>query len=240
MIKINPPIIPEKVSIMKTRPQSRIAGRIIMALSLLTLGFQSGHCRLLPEELKQNDLVFIYVHGFGEARDTLAFTQKMSAFLKPLPLKAAAVTYRWDRTRINPARVVFQWTQAKHVHKGGLIQRDYANLAPAIGYLTLLREKMFVAGAPPMVNLAWRVGGGSVHRNDIARFETRPHPILIQQNVNTGLYRAVALSEKGARTRQAWGANPHEILKKQGLFEGPYERILSTKAEKKKAKSAAS
>lgn len=360
MIKMNPSIFPEKVSQMKAHPHAWIVGRLIMALSLLTPLAASAQGRL-PAGLAQYDLVFIYVHGFGEARDTLAFTQKMSAFLKPLGLKAAAVTYRWDRTRINPARVVFQWTQAKaktdeaarnlieelrtldaagvrtvlvgyslgsrvvagalrqgggqlrhlsgvaflgsalphdfqiedgdlpaglkiqnyfsgtfdlalklyfpnaegtaaagavgfddtrhvenhrtvctHVHKGGPIQRDYANLAPAIGYLALLREKMFVAGSGPMVNLAWRVGAGSVHWNDIARFAAQPRPILIQQNVNTGLYRAVALGEEGKRTRKAWGANPHEILKKLGLFAGPYERVLSTKPTKKKAPSKAS
>lgn len=324
-----------------------------MALSLLTLGLSSGNCRVLPEELKQNDLVFIYVHGFGEVRETMAFQKKMSDFLKPLGLKAAAVTFRWHRMKLDPATVVHQWTQAKamtgeagrnliaelreldaagvrteligyslgsgvvaealrlggaqlrhlrgvtflgsalphdyqvedgalpaglkiqnyfsgafdvvlkvyfynaegtqaggeagfddtrhfenhrtvctHVHKGGLIQRDYSSLAPALGYLALAREKIFVAGSPPQYNVKGPVGEGSVHWNDIARFEAQPRPVLIQQNVNTGLYRAVALGEEGQRTRQAWGANLHEILKKLGLFAGPYEQTVSTKKKK--------
>jgi hypothetical protein len=304
---------------------------------LLTTLVSRGACGL-PEGLDKQELVFIYVHGFGEVKKTHAFEGKMNAFLKPMGLKASAVTFRWSEDKLKLTRVVHQWGEAKaradvasgelrneleklektktryvlvgyslgcrvvagaltdggqlenlsgvyfmgaalphdfkletqrlppgmkivsyhscwfddvlklsfsnaegtraggevgfdddklfenyrtactHIHKGGLMQRDYSNLAPAIGALTLLREGIAAAGAPAKYNWEWRVGTGRVHWNDIARFEGGAQPVLIQQNLTTKHYRAVALGEDGKRTRKAWGTSLSGVLRKVGLF----------------------
>jgi hypothetical protein len=184
-----------------------------LALFLLLIALVSQGACGLPEGLDKQELVFIYVHGFGEVKKTPAFEAKMNAFFKPLGLKASAVSFRWTEDKL------FENHRAActHIHKGGLLQRDYSNLAPAIGALTLLREGIAVAGAPAKLNCEWRVGSGRVHWNDIARFEGGAEPVLIQQNLNTKHYRAVALGEDGKRTRKAWGASLSGVLRKVGL-----------------------
>lgn len=319
-----------------------------LSLLLLILGALRPAAATLPENIPPHDLLFIYVHGFGENREVVPFEAKMREFLKPLPLRAAVVTYRWDRLDLDLTRIVHQWTQAKaradqaavelrrdltalearrapyviigyslgarvvaealkaaparlghlrgvyflgaalphdytfdahalpagmkiqsyyssafdevlkipfynaegmaaggevgfddgqhvqnrrtvctHVHKGGPLQRDYSNLAPVIGALTFYREGIFIKGAPVKFNLAMGVMSGAAHWNDIIDFDAQPAPLLIQQNANTGHFRAVALGPDGKRTRLAWGTSLHELLREAGVFSGPYRKVIS-------------
>lgn len=116
-------------------------------------------------------------------------------------------------------------TVCTHVHKGGPIQRDYSNMAPAIAMLTLFNENIFIEGKPLKYNLDMLVMDGEVQWNDIIEFDTN-YKILIQQNVNTYHYRAVEIAENGLRTRRAWGKDLHEILKGLRLFNEPYGKIV--------------
>lgn len=294
----------------------------------------------LPENIDENEVVFIYVHGFGEFKEVVPFEEKMQKFLKKLPIKATVFTYRWDWLKIDVTKVVSQWTQAKikadkaaktfmdvilrkleeknipyfivgyslgtrvvaeslrhgdtplhflrgiyflgsalphtykldekllpkevkvmsyyspyldevlkisfynaegikaggevgfdevgivqnyrtvcsHVHKGGPLQRDYSNLASAIGYLSLGREGIYIKEGSSKFNFEIRVNSGALHWNDSIIFQRDSHTILIQQNVYTFHYRAVSIDPKGVRIRRAWGSNLHLILKELDLF----------------------
>lgn len=312
----------------------------------------------LPEGWRGADLVFIYVHGFNENRNPVPFEAALRDFLKPLPLKAAALTYRWQTMKIDLTQVVHQWTEAKakaeqagpvflndlksleearvpyvivgyslgcrvvagalqkaaaplrgvrgvyflgaalphdfaldakglppgmkivsyyssgfddvlkipffnaegteaggevgfddtrhfvnrhtvctHIHKGGPLARDYSTMAPAIGYLALLNEKIFIQDSPARYNLATAVMAGSVNWNDVATFEAQPLPVLLQQNAITGLWRAVTVDQGGKRVRKAWGANPHAILKELGLFPEPVRTIAPLTKKKTEPKA---
>ena len=322
----------------------------LLIIALLTGVAMPGRCQL-PDNIRDKDLVFVYVHGFGEFKKVPPFEEKMREFLQPLPLKTSVFTYRWDWLKLDLTKVVWQWTQAKqkadqsaksflddvvleleaakipycivayslgtrvvaksleqspaplkflrgiyflgsalphtyvvdgtalpegmniinyyspyldealkisfynaegvkaggevgfddttrvrnyrtvctHVHKGGPLQRDYANLAPAIGYLSLFNEGIFVKGLSADFNLEMPVGSGSFHWNDIIEFDRHSHPLLIQQNVNTGHYRAVAIDEEESRNRKAWDMNLHTILAELQLFSPPYKQIIQQK-----------
>lgn len=117
-------------------------------------------------------------------------------------------------------------TVCTHVHKGGPIQRDYSSLAPAIGYLALLDQRIFIKGRRTGYNVGLPVGSGSVNWHDIVQFGKKPRTLLIQQNANTRHYRAVAIDERGKRVRRAWGTNLHSILAKLQLFPVPYRRTV--------------
>lgn len=306
-----------------------------------------GRCQL-PENIRNNEVIFVYVHGFGEFKEIVPFEEKMQKFLQQLSINCTIFTYRWDWLKINLTKVVSQWNEAKikadqaaktfmddiimgleaeeipyfivayslgtrvvaeslkhgnsrleflrgiyflgsalphtytvdgtllpegmeiisyyspyldevlkisfynaegikaggetgfddtteiqnyrtvctHVHKGGPLQRDYSNLASAIGYLSLFKEQIFVKGKPTKFNLEMPVSSGSLHWNDVIEFEVQSHPLLIQQNVNTHHYRAVAIDEEGKRVRKSWGTNLHSILKELNLFPPPYRRII--------------
>ena len=116
-------------------------------------------------------------------------------------------------------------TVCTHVHKGGPIQRDYSNMAPAIAMLTLFKENIFIEGEPLKYNLDMLVMDGEVQWNDIIEFDTN-YKILIQQNVNTYHYRAVEIDSNGFRTRRAWGSDLHMILKGLRLFNEPYKKVI--------------
>lgn len=122
-------------------------------------------------------------------------------------------------------------TVCTHVHKGGPLQRDYSNLAPVIGALALFREGVFIKGSPVKFNLALGVMSGSTHWNDVIDFDAKPHPLLIQQNAVTGHFRAVALGPGGDRTRLAWGASLHEVLREAGVFPAPCRQVISESTE---------
>ncbi len=294
----------------------------------------------LPGGIEDNEIVFVYVHGFGEVRADPPFEVKMREFLEDVSVPAAVFNYRWDSERIDLTKVVHQWSQAKkkadrqarrfsedvilpleaagipyfivgyslgtrvvaesfthiesplehlggvyflgaalphtyqpdtgalpegmkvmsyysplfdqvlnisfynaegveaggkigfddqesfrqyrtactHIHKGGPVQRDFSNLAPAIGYIAFFKSSIYLEGRSPYFNLGMPVASGELNWNDIVSFETVTPPILIQQNVNTGHYRAVALREGGRRVRRAWGTNLHTILRELHLF----------------------
>ena len=118
-------------------------------------------------------------------------------------------------------------TVCTHLHKGGPIQRDYSDLAPAIAYLSLFKEGISLKGEPANFNLEMPVAAGSLHWNDLLRVETPEHDILIQQNVNTDHYRAVVIDGEGKRTRKAWSKNLHAVLEKVGLFPAPYQQRIT-------------
>ncbi len=117
-------------------------------------------------------------------------------------------------------------TACTHIHKGGPVQRDYSNLARAIGYISLFKSSIFLEGRSPFFNLELPVASGSLNWNDIVCFPAVSPEILIQQNVNTRHYRAVALREDGRRVCKAWGTNLHTILRDLELFSPPYARVV--------------
>ncbi len=67
----------------------------------------------LPETVKGKQLVFIYVHGFGEYGLDTAFEEKMREFLEPVSEITDVFTYRWERVLINPVKVTDQWKNSK-------------------------------------------------------------------------------------------------------------------------------
>ena len=109
-------------------------------------------------------------------------------------------------------------TVCTHAHKGGPITRDYSDMAEAITYLALFNEKIFIKGEACNFNLKMQVSTGSLHWNDLTEFKNESGQILIQQNVNTGHYRAVSIEPNGKRHRVAWGTNMHSILNWAELF----------------------
>ncbi len=110
-------------------------------------------------------------------------------------------------------------TVCTHARKGGPITRDYSDMAEAIIYLSYFNENKIIDGDPLPYNLKSRVLSGSIHWNDLIELKhTELGKILIQQNVNTGHYRAVNIDADGTRTRIAWGGNMHTILKHLGFM----------------------
>ena len=103
-------------------------------------------------------------------------------------------------------------TVCTHVYKGGPLQRDYSNLAEAIGYLSLFKEGIFLNEGEPNFNLEWSVASGMVNWNNILELKEGSKIYLIQQHVNTGYYRLLSVDEQGKRTRKGWGRNLHTLL----------------------------
>jgi predicted esterase len=90
---------------------TQFISRLFLFCALLPLA-GVGRCALAPGWEKQ-ELVFIYVHGFGEVKKSFAFEAKMNGYLKPLGLRAAATTFRWSDEKLDLTRVVYQWGEAK-------------------------------------------------------------------------------------------------------------------------------
>ncbi|MGD9707856.1 MAG: hypothetical protein AB7V07_09370 [Candidatus Delongbacteria bacterium] len=67
----------------------------------------------LPDSVKGKELVFVYVHGFGEYGLYTSFEEKMREFLLPVSDITEVFTYRWERLRINPVKVTDQWQNSK-------------------------------------------------------------------------------------------------------------------------------
>ncbi|MCZ6818104.1 MAG: hypothetical protein O7G31_01250 [Calditrichaeota bacterium] len=87
---------------------------LLGALSLLTcIHTVQATSSKLPEDIQTNELVFVYVHGFGEADKTTTFESNVNAFFKPLKVNAHVFTYRWDWLDIDPRRIVRQWQESK-------------------------------------------------------------------------------------------------------------------------------
>ena len=164
---------------------------------------------ILPERMK---IVSYYSKFFDAAlKISFRFQESIAA--------GGEVSFEDTTTFINYRTV------CTHVHKGGPIQRDYSNMAPAIAMLTLFKENIFIEGEPLKYNLDMLVMDGEIQWNDIIEFDTN-YKILIQQNVNTYHYRAVEIAENGLRTRRAWGSDLHMILKGLRLFNEPYEKVI--------------
>ncbi len=68
-----------------------------------------GSFSLFAEE----NITFVYVHGFGEKRFPPAFETKLKEFLEPHTFKTTVTTYRWESFEIDFSQVAHQWTEAK-------------------------------------------------------------------------------------------------------------------------------
>ncbi len=113
-------------------------------------------------------------------------------------------------------------TSCTHARKGGLLTRDYSDMAPAIAYLAMQNERIFLKEDSSYYNLEMNVASGVLHWNNISK----TGKILIQQNTNTGHYRAVSIDSDGSRKRLAWGMNLHSVLKELQLFPAPYKKLI--------------
>jgi len=109
-------------------------------------------------------------------------------------------------------------TVCTHARKGGPITRDYSDMAEAIAYMALFNEKIYIEGDAPNPNWKMRVSTGSLHWNDLINFPQERGVILVQQNVNTGHYRAVSIDGNKSRHRLAWGNNMHTIFEQLGYI----------------------
>lgn len=103
-------------------------------------------------------------------------------------------------------------TVATHVHKGGPLQRDYSNLAEAIGYLSLYGEDILLNKGKSNFNIESKVTSGNLNWNDIYMLNIDSRDYLIQQNANTKYYRGLFIDKNGKRIRKAWGRNLHAVL----------------------------
>ncbi len=63
--------------------------------------------------LKKPDLVYIYIHGFLEHGATTDFEDEMRDFVRDWDNDLQVKTYRWDNEKLDPEKVVAQWTEAK-------------------------------------------------------------------------------------------------------------------------------
>jgi len=115
-----------------------------------------------------------------------------------------------------------------HAYKGVGPHIDYSQLAYAIGYVALLKERIFVPG-DTAYNIAAPVGEGDVWWNKILRMDGtikgQPCTLEIEQlNLNLDYFRAIAVSSDGARRRVARGNNLHAILDALGVLPASYWR----------------
>jgi hypothetical protein len=103
-------------------------------------------------------------------------------------------------------------------------------MGEAVGYRILYHEHVLVKGTTKW-NIRFPVGKGDVWWNNVFIFDDcdlngATVQIVIQQHsVNPDHYRAVSVSGDD-RYREAWGNNLHALLKKLGIFPGPYRAIL--------------
>lgn len=112
-------------------------------------------------------------------------------------------------------------TVCTHARKGGPITRDYSDMAEAIAYMVLYNEGIYIKGDEPNFNLKMKTSTGALHWNDLIEFPRKEDKILIQQNVNTGHYRAVSAATDNTRRRLAWDENMHTILRQLGYITNP-------------------
>jgi len=77
------------------------------------LGFVTPAQCLSLNDIRDKDIVFVYVHGFCEFDEITAFEEKIQKCLQPLSMNAMVFTYRWDRVKFNLPKVLSQWSQSK-------------------------------------------------------------------------------------------------------------------------------
>ncbi|MFO7870173.1 MAG: hypothetical protein R6V03_01930 [Kiritimatiellia bacterium] len=115
-----------------------------------------------------------------------------------------------------------------HAHKGVGVHIDYSQLAHAIGYIALLKERIMIPGETSF-NVVTPVGEGDVWWNKILRMEYvvdgEKNTLEIEQhNINADYFRAVAVSPDGDRRRVARGSNIHAILEELDVMPASYWR----------------
>ena len=116
-----------------------------------------------------------------------------------------------------------------HAYKGVGPHIDYSQLAYAIGYVALFKERVFVQG-DTAYNIPTRVSGGDVWWNKILRMDYTSNEqagtLEIEQlNMNLDYFRAVFISGSGERRRLARGNNLHAILDELGAVPKLYWRL---------------
>lgn len=115
-----------------------------------------------------------------------------------------------------------------HIYKAALPHTDYSQLAHSIGYVALLKERVFVPGDTSM-NIPSPVGDGNVWWNKILRMECvieeQPCTLEIEQlNLDRDYFRAIVVLADGTRRRVARGKNIHAILNHLGVLPESYWR----------------
>ena len=103
-----------------------------------------------------------------------------------------------------------------HTHKGIGAHIDYSQLAYAIGYVALMRERLFVPGSTAY-NIPTRVAAGNKWWNRILRLDythnRQPCTLEIEQyHLNQDYFRAVVVPPDNKRRRLARGNNIHAII----------------------------
>jgi len=61
----------------------------------------------------EQQITFIYVHGFLENDDVPPFQAELNEFIAKWKLPAETQTYHWERIRLKPTMIVAQWNQSK-------------------------------------------------------------------------------------------------------------------------------
>ncbi|MCK5850931.1 MAG: DUF726 domain-containing protein [Kiritimatiellae bacterium] len=115
-----------------------------------------------------------------------------------------------------------------HAHKGIGPHIDYSQLAYAIGYVALLKERIFIPGKTDY-NIATPVAKGNVWWNKILRMDYtikgKPCTLQIEQyNLNLSYFRAISISANGKRKRLARGNNIHAIIDNLNVLPKTYWR----------------
>lgn len=69
----------------------------------------------LPNEnQKKNELVFVYVHGFGEGgKKTIPFAHALDKFIKSKKVNAKVLTHKWDNHKLNFLKILPQWLKTR-------------------------------------------------------------------------------------------------------------------------------
>ncbi|MEO0417031.1 MAG: hypothetical protein AAF226_19000, partial [Verrucomicrobiota bacterium] len=107
-------------------------------------------------------------------------------------------------------------TACHHVNMGGPIQRDYSELAEALGWLILKEERVFVDEEKKRHFARPSAGSGKLHWNEITRIAGG---VVIEQNANSKLYRAVKTNTAGKREEAGRSMNLHTLLSELGAYQ---------------------
>jgi hypothetical protein len=210
------------------------------------VGFSLGS-RVILRSLEQSRgnlrmLRGVYFLGSAMTRDTaigsscLPPGMKITNYHSPLRDKVHRMAFSFMESIPAGGRVGFDNTDVfdnypvscTHAFKGVGAHIDYSQLARAIGYIALYRERVCVPGETSY-NIAFPVGDGDVWWNKILRLackvEGRSCVLEIQQqNMKDDYFRAVAIYADGTRRRVARGNNIHAILDELGVLPAAYWR----------------
>jgi pimeloyl-ACP methyl ester carboxylesterase len=81
---------------------------LILAVSLLAASAEEA-----PESDRQNDVVFVYLHGFGGAKKRPRFCANLQEFLDDAELSNRIINYEWDSVRIEVLQAGASWLDAE-------------------------------------------------------------------------------------------------------------------------------